>query len=495
MRDPSDDFPAIADLEHRARKRIPHFAWEYLASGTGADQALQRNLDKLAEIRLLPQLLKGPLEPDISTELFGVAYSAPIGIAPVGLTGLIWPGADEALATTAADRRIPYVLSTVATERPEVAGPNAGGMGWYQLYPPRDERIRASMLERAAESGFTALVVTADVPAPSQRERQRKARIRVPPKIGPTLVAQAALRPAWTLALARNGLPRFRGLEAYLDRSTMQKSAGFVGANLGGTLSFAYLAELRELWEGPIIVKGILDPDDAQRCIDVGADAIGVSNHGGRQLDAAPAAIEALPVIVDRVGTSRSGPLRQRRTLRTRRRPCTRAGCVVRLLRTGVHVRSGCARPQRRRARARHPHRGAVQRHGPDRLRFDQPARRSPGDPTALTPGLPAISASAVVSVALCRVNHGRNCDPRQTADQGCQTGSALPSGCGPCVHEPLTGLAAVITPNGVSTVHRVESVRASGAGSKGSGPPRPTSQFRVRSSDSRASHVPPCSA
>jgi len=304
MRDPSDDFPAIADLEHRARKRIPHFAWEYLASGTGADQALQRNLDKLAEIRLLPQLLKGPLEPDISTELFGVAYSAPIGIAPVGLTGLIWPGADEALATTAADRRIPYVLSTVATERPEVAGPNAGGMGWYQLYPPRDERIRASMLERAAESGFTALVVTADVPAPSQRERQRKARIRVPPKIGPTLVAQAALRPAWTLALARNGLPRFRGLEAYLDRSTMQKSAGFVGANLGGTLSFAYLAELRELWEGPIIVKGILDPDDAQRCIDVGADAIGVSNHGGRQLDAAPAAIEALPVIVDRVGTA-----------------------------------------------------------------------------------------------------------------------------------------------------------------------------------------------
>ncbi|HUW03375.1 MAG TPA: alpha-hydroxy acid oxidase [Acidimicrobiales bacterium] len=304
MRDPSDDFPAIADLEHRARKRIPHFAWEYLASGTGADQALQRNLDKLAEIRLLPQLLKGPLEPDISTELFGVAYSAPIGIAPVGLTGLIWPGADEALATTAADRRIPYVLSTVATERPEVAGPNAGGMGWYQLYPPRDERIRASMLERAAESGFTALVVTADVPAPSQRERQRKARIRVPPKIGPTLAAQAALCPAWTLALARNGLPRFRGLEAYLDRSTMQKSAGFVGANLGGTLSFAYLAELRELWEGPIIVKGILDPDDAQRCIDVGADAIGVSNHGGRQLDAAPAAIEALPVIVDRVGTA-----------------------------------------------------------------------------------------------------------------------------------------------------------------------------------------------
>lgn len=304
MIDPTDDLPAISDLEQRARRRLPHFAWEYLASGTGADQALRHNLEAMAAVRFVPQLLKGPLDPAISTELFGVTYSAPIGIAPVGLTGLIWPGADEALAVTAAEHRIPYVLSTVATERPEVAGPNAGGMGWFQLYPPRDETIRASLVERAAASGFTALVVTADVPAPSQRERQRKARIRVPPKIGPSLVAQAVRRPAWTLALLRNGLPRFRALEDYLDRATMQKSAGFVGANLGGTLSYAYLEELRPLWDGPLVVKGILDPADAQRCVDVGADAIWVSNHGGRQLDAAPASIDVLGDVVDRVGSS-----------------------------------------------------------------------------------------------------------------------------------------------------------------------------------------------
>lgn len=299
-----DDLPAIGDLERRARRRIPHFAWEYLDSGTGAEQARDRNIESLRRITFTPQLLKGPLDPSIRTELFGVEYAAPIGIAPIGLTGLIWPGADAALAQTAATERIPYVLSTVATEMPEVAGPASGGMGWFQLYPPRDADIRASLLERAAASGFSVLVVTADVPAASRRERQRKARVRVPPVIGPRLVAQAAIRPAWSVAVLRHGLPRFRGLESYIDAATMRNTAGFVGANLGGTLSYEYLAEVRSLWDGPLVVKGILDPGDAQRCVDVGADAIQVSNHGGRQLDGAPGAIDALARIVEQVGAS-----------------------------------------------------------------------------------------------------------------------------------------------------------------------------------------------
>jgi L-lactate dehydrogenase (cytochrome) len=301
-KNPMDDLPGIEDLERRARRRIPHFAWEYLASGTGGDQAVQRNLDGLARVELVPQLLKGPLAPRVETELFGVTYDAPIGIAPVGLTGLIWPGADAALARTAAAKRIPYTLSTVATEAPEVAGPNADGMGWFQLYPPRDPAIRADIIDRVRASGFTALVVTADVPAPSRRERQRKARVRVPPVIGPKLVAQSAIHPQWSIGVLRNGLPRFRGLEKYIDIATMRATAGFVGANLGGTLSWDYLAEVRDLWDGPLVVKGIVDPDDAQRCVDAGADAVQVSNHGGRQLDAVPAAIESLAPIVDRVG-------------------------------------------------------------------------------------------------------------------------------------------------------------------------------------------------
>lgn len=301
-KDLMDDLPGIDDLERRAGKRIPHFAWEYLASGTGDDRAVQNNLDGMARVQLVPQLLKGMLEPSIETELFGVRYAAPIGIAPVGLTGLIWPGADGALARTAAEKNIPYTLSTVATEKPEVAGPNAAGMGWFQLYPPREPDLRADLIERAKASGFTTLVVTADVPAASRRERQRKARVRVPPVIGPKLVFQSAIHPAWSLGVLRNGLPRFRGLEKYLDAATMRGTAGFVGANLGGTLSWEYLAEVRELWDGPLVVKGILDVDDAQRCVDNGADAVQVSNHGGRQLDAVPPAIDSLPAIVDRVG-------------------------------------------------------------------------------------------------------------------------------------------------------------------------------------------------
>jgi len=138
-----DDLPAISDLQARAKRRMPHFAWEYLDSGTGADQTRDRNLEALRRVNFIPQLLKGPLEPATATTLFGVEYAAPIGIAPVGLTGLIWPGADAALASTAAAKRIPYVLSTVATEEPEVAGPNADGMGWFQLYPPRARRSAA----------------------------------------------------------------------------------------------------------------------------------------------------------------------------------------------------------------------------------------------------------------------------------------------------------------------------------------------------------------
>jgi L-lactate dehydrogenase (cytochrome) len=297
-----DEYPAIADLEAKAKRRLPFFAWEYLTSGTGDDVAVERNRRALADVQLLPELMKGTLDPLTETELFGIRYSSPIGIAPIGLTSLIWPGAESILAKMASRQRIPFVLSTVATAAPEDIGPLAGEMGWFQLYPPRDETLRKDLIERAANSGFTTLVVTADVPAPSRRERQRKAQLRVPPKIGPRLVAQAAVHPAWAMALARQGLPRFRGLEKYLDEASMANLAGFVGANLGGTLSFDYLADVRAQWEGPLVVKGILDPHDARRCVESGADAVIVSNHGGRQLDAAPAAISALPAIVSEIG-------------------------------------------------------------------------------------------------------------------------------------------------------------------------------------------------
>ncbi len=299
---PMDRWPTIPDLEARARKRLPFFAWEYVNSGTGLELGLDRNTDALSRITFRPELLKGAMAPDTTTTLFGVEYAAPIGIAPVGLSNLIWPGGDFALAAAAASRGIPHVLSTVATESPEVIGPVSKGMGWFQLYPPNDPDMRDDLIERVRDSGFTALVVTGDVPFPSRRERQRKAHIRIPPKIGPQIVSEVARHPAWARQFVKYGPPKFKGLAKYADRNSMADVAGFVAWTLGGTLSWDYLAEVRERWDGPLIVKGILDPEDAQRCVDTGADAVQVSNHGARQLDGAIAAIEAMPAIMERIG-------------------------------------------------------------------------------------------------------------------------------------------------------------------------------------------------
>ena len=302
MADPAVKYQTVDDLRRRARRRTPRFAWEYLDSGEGSERARDRNAESLQRVLLTPRFFKGELEPDVSTELFGVRYSLPVGIAPMGLTGLMWPDADNALADTAVRCSIPLVASTVNTADISVLGPRTEGMGWFQLYPPRDLDVREDLLDRAQRAGFRVLVVTADVPARARRERQTRERVSMPPRITPRHVTQAALRPAWTLGLLRNGLPRFHTLERYVDRTTLRQLAGFVGASLGGTLSWDYLAETCEQWPGPVVVKGILHPDDAARCVDTGADAVVVSNHGGRQLDAAPAAIEALGPVVERIG-------------------------------------------------------------------------------------------------------------------------------------------------------------------------------------------------
>lgn len=295
-------YPAIADLRRRAYHRIPYFAWEYLDSGTGLDDSARLNCDALAQIKMTPQFMKGEIQPQISTSLFGVDYNTPFGVAPVGLTGLMWPQAERILARTAAKYRFPYSLSTVATEAPETIGPLANGMGWFQLYPPRDANTRRDLLNRARDSGFTTLLVTADVPVNSRRERQVRAGVRVPPEITPLMIYRSAIRPFWSLATLRNGMPRFRGLEKYLQTTDMQQMVAFVGQQFGGTLDWDYLQAVREEWDGPMLLKGVLDVSEAEQAVAAGLDGIVVSNHGGRQLDGAPPAIDALPAIVSAVG-------------------------------------------------------------------------------------------------------------------------------------------------------------------------------------------------
>lgn len=295
-------YPAIADLARRAKRRIPHFAWEYLDSGTGIEDCVPRNRAAFSEVILTPQFMQGVFGPDTGTSLFGVDYALPFGVAPVGLTGLMWPGAEKILAKAAAQHQIPYSLSTVATEAPETIGPLTNGMGWFQLYPPRRAELRQDLLKRAKDSGFTTLIVTADVPIGSRRERQVRAGVTVPPKTGLRTLFHAAMRPQWALETLRYGQPAFRGLEKYIDSKDMQHMNAYMGKALGGSLDWDYMKAVRDEWDGPVLLKGILDAEQAQQAVTAGLDGVIVSNHGGRQCDGVPASLHVLPEIKAAVG-------------------------------------------------------------------------------------------------------------------------------------------------------------------------------------------------
>ncbi len=295
-------YPSIEDLRRRAKGRIPHFAWEYIDSGTGADECMRRNRAALQAVTLVPEFMKGAFEPQLTTRLFDTDYAVPFGVSPVGLTALMWPRAERILARAAARHRFPYTLSTAATEAPETIGPLAEGMGWFQLYPPRRTDIRQDLIARARDSGFTTLLVTADVPVASRRERQVRAGVVVPPKITPRMLYRCMVRPTWSLATLVAGSPRFRGLEKYIDGSDMRDMLSFIGQELGGSLDWAYLEAVRQEWDGPLVLKGILTTGEAERAAAIGFDGVMVSNHGGRQFDGAPAAIDVLPSIAEAVG-------------------------------------------------------------------------------------------------------------------------------------------------------------------------------------------------
>jgi len=294
-------YPRISDVAQKAKKRMPRVAWEYLDSGTGEEILLKQNETSFPHLRFLPRYCQGELNADISTELFGKIYNAPIGIAPIGLTGLMWPKVEQYLAQTAKRLQIPFGLSTVATETPETIGPLVGEMGWFQLYPPKDLNVRTSLLKRAHDSGFTTLIITADVPMASRRERSKKAGLRIPPKITPKLIWDGITHPVWSWQTMKRGMPRLRTVEHYSGTKDLKFTSGFVGNRLGGTLDWNYCEELKEAWNGPVVLKGILHPDDAKKAVEIGLDGIYVSNHGGRQFDGAPTAIEVLPGIIKEV--------------------------------------------------------------------------------------------------------------------------------------------------------------------------------------------------
>ncbi len=290
-------YPSIEDLKRRAKTRIPHFVWEYLDSGTGVEATLNRNRAALDRIRFLPSILHGTISCDTGTDFLGKRYPLPFGVAPIGMAGLIWPDAEGVLARACAAASLPFTLSNVATQSPEDLDGHIGDDAWFQLYPPKDPDIRMDLLNRVKAAGFSTLVMTADVPVASRRERQIRSGLTNPPRLTPRLLAQIMQRPAWALAMARSGPPRMRTLDKYTDDSSNLPPTAHVGYLLRTSPDMDYVRWLRDAWDGPFIVKGVMRAEDAEPLKQAGVDALWISNHGGRQFDAAPASIEALPAI------------------------------------------------------------------------------------------------------------------------------------------------------------------------------------------------------
>lgn len=295
--DPHGRYPGVMDLKWRARRRLPKFVWEFLDSGTGTEATKARNRAALDRVGFLPSVLHGPLEVDLSTRFLGRRLPLPFGVAPVGMSGLIWPDAEGHLARTAARAGIPYTLSTVASQSPEDVAPHLGEHAWFQLYPPKREEIRRDLLARARDAGFGTLVLTVDVPVASRRERQTRSGLTQPPKLTPRLLAQVAMRPAWAWGMARAGMPHMRTLDKYAEGQKNLPPTAHIGYILRTSPDRDYVKWLRDAWHGPLVVKGVLRAEDAAPLEAAGVDALWISNHAGRQFDGAPATIEVLPAI------------------------------------------------------------------------------------------------------------------------------------------------------------------------------------------------------
>ena len=300
-----DKYPRVSDMVGVAKRRMPHFAAEYLFAGTGYDEALENNRKAFNEVFLVPQYLKGTVNPNLKTKLFGYEYDAPFGMAPVGMTSLMWPGAEIALSKMSVKNNIPFSLSTVSCTSVEEVGKHLDGNGWFQLYPPADKAIRNDLLKRAKDSSFKNLIITADIPASSRRERLRMAGVSVPPKNNLRTFFQAAICPSWSIGTLINGIPAFGTMDQYSDGSwhgNAKSKAGFAGSQMQRYLDWDYLKEVRDIWKGPIILKGLMDIEDAIKTTKF-VDAIYLSNHGGRQLDIAPSTLQILPEIRKKVGS------------------------------------------------------------------------------------------------------------------------------------------------------------------------------------------------
>ena len=296
-------YPSVQDLKKKAKQQIPKFAFDYLEGGCNEDVNLFRNKSDLQDIILMPQYLKKHHGCDMSVNLFGHTYDAPVGIAPIGLQGLIWPKSPEILANAALKHNMPFILSTVSTSSIERIAELSEGRSWFQLYHPADNRLRDDIIKRIAIAQCPVLVVLVDVPSFGYRPRDIKNGLAMPPKMSVRNVLQAIANPKWSIETLRAGIPGFATLKPYMPENlNLSRLGQFMNATFTGRVDVDKIAPIRDMWKGSLVLKGVVSEEDAQKAIALGADGIIVSNHGGRQLDAAQSTIKSLKNLSDKYG-------------------------------------------------------------------------------------------------------------------------------------------------------------------------------------------------
>lgn len=293
---------STADYREAARRRLPPFLFHYIDGGAYAEQTLRRNVDDLAGVALRQRVLKDMSQLDTSIELFGEKLSIPVTLAPVGLTGMYARRGEVQAARAAEAQGIPFTMSSVSVCAIEEVAPKIQRPMWFQLYVLKDRGFMRNALERALAAGCSALVFTVDMPVPGARYRDMHSGMS-----GPNAPLrrywQGLTHPRWAWDVGLMGKPHDLGnISTYRGQQVgLQDYMGYLGANFDPSISWKDLEWIREFWRGPMLIKGILDPEDAKDAVRFGADGIIVSNHGGRQLDGVLSSARALPAIADAV--------------------------------------------------------------------------------------------------------------------------------------------------------------------------------------------------
>lgn len=290
------------DYREAARRRVPPFMFHYADGGSYAEQTLARNVSDLANIALRQRVLKDMSELDTGIELFGEKLSMPLALAPVGALGMYARRGEVQAAQAAEAKGIPFTLSTVSICPIEEVAPAIKRPMWFQLYVLRDRGFMKSVLERAKAAGCSTLIFTVDMPTPGARYRDMHSGMSGPYK-QIRRVLQAMTHPLWAWDVGIKGKPHSLGnVSVYQGKEVgLDDYIGWLTENFDPSISWKDLEWIREFWNGPMVIKGILDPEDAKDAVRFGADGIVVSNHGGRQLDGVLSSAKALPSIADAV--------------------------------------------------------------------------------------------------------------------------------------------------------------------------------------------------